>query len=310
LDTLTDNNELKLILNANVQYYSKSPQILSFLLHSVAQNSYFEGGGYFIKGGSYNLSKYLADTIEKNGGEIITKANVIKAKEYQVTYTHKNQNMTVDTNFIISNISPQDTYRLFEIDYKEYRQIAKSITTIYLGFSKNLRNVYGDGAYSNFILDELSSQKDFETNRSFVFVDYSQIDSSLVNPEKSFGEICLTDDIKNWDSMDKNEYELAKGQLLDGVLNKLEKYYPNIKELVELAEVATPKTMIRYIKSPNGTAYGYEPTPKQFFRIPKLKSDKIDNLYFVGQFVIAGGFSPTISSGFMCYESVKAENKG
>jgi phytoene dehydrogenase-like protein len=62
-----------------------------------------------------------------------------------------------------------------------------------------------------------------------------------------------------------------------------EVYYPNIREIIEFIEVATPK---------------------QFFRIPKVQSDKIDNLYFAGQFVISGGFSATILSGFMCYEKI------
>lgn len=304
LDMLSDNEELKLILNANVQYYSDSPSNLSFLLHCVAQNSYFSGGGYFIKGGSYNLSKYLADVIEQNGGKVVTRANVIKASNGEVTYEHKNQTVTVQADIVISNVSPQDTYKLFGLEYKEDRSISTSITTIYFGFSKNLRDVYGAGAYSNFIFDDIDSCGDIGTKQPIVFVDYSQIDSQLVSSDKSFGEVCLIDRLANWDGLDESEYESAKRRLLEEALVKLEKYYPSITNYIEFAEVATPKTMIRYTKSPNGTAYGYDPTPEQFFRMPKIKSDKIDNLYFVGQFVIAGGFSPAISSGYMCYEQI------
>jgi all-trans-retinol 13,14-reductase len=309
LNLLTDNDELKLILNANVQYYSDSPKHLSFFLHAIAQNSYYTGGGYFIKGGSYNLSKFLADTIEKNGGSVIVGANVVKATKNQIEYEHKKQNLTVDTDIIISNISPTDTYRLFDLNYPDNKQIAKSITTIYIGFSKNLKSVYGERAYSNFILDTLSNDEDFSSKQSFVFVDYSQIDSGLVNSEKSFGEICLSDDMVNWWDLVGDNYKSAKERLLSDILDKLEQYYPNIKEYIEFAEVATPKTMMKYLKSPNATAYGYEPTPKQFFKIPKSKSDKINNLYFVGQFVIAGGFSPTITSGYNCYKEIIAQSK-
>jgi phytoene dehydrogenase-like protein len=69
--------------------------------------------------------------------------------------------------------------------------------------------------------------------------------------------------------------------------------------------MATAKTMQRYLKTPNGTAYGFAPTPKQFFRIPKVRSDKMDNLYFVGAWVIGGGFSPAITSGWMCAEEIE-----
>jgi len=89
--------------------------------------------------------------------------------------------------------------------------------------------------------------------------------------------------------------------------NKLTEKFPNdqnIKELVEYSEAGTSKTVQRYIKTPHGTAYGFKPTPQQFFRIPKTKSDKINDLYFVGQWVIAGGFSPAVISGGLCYEAI------
>jgi all-trans-retinol 13,14-reductase len=311
LNGFTDNEELKLILNANVQYYNDTPATLSILLHAVAQNSYYEGGGWFIKGGSYCLSEYLASIITDNGGDVIIKADVIKATKESVTYRYKNEDITIKVDKVISNISPQDTYKLFDMEFAEEKQIAESILTVYLGFSKNLRELYPDGGYSNFLLDSLTSQDDFSamvkqdvTTKDFVFVDYSRVNSGLTSAEKSFGAVCVTDELKNWDILDKEGYKEKKGRLLEHVLERLEKHYPNIKEIVEYAEVATPKTMQRYVRTPNGTAYGYKPTPLQFFRRPKIKSDKIDNLYFVGQFVLAGGFSPAISSGSMCFDVI------
>jgi all-trans-retinol 13,14-reductase len=295
LDELTDNEELKLILNANVQYYDDSPDTLNFLLHGVAQSSYYQDGGYFIKGGSYKLSEYLAEVIKQNDGKIMTKATVIKATTKSVSYSHKNEETTLNADIVISNISPQDTYKLFDIPYREKMQIAESMTTIYIGFSKNLQEVYGKGAYSNFIIDN---------ENPFVFVDYSQIDAGLVDVSKSFGEICLMDKLERWDKLNQEDYKKQKALVWEKCLESLEIHYPNIGEIIEFVEVATPKTMVRYTKTPNGTAYGYKPTPKQFFRIPKVQSDKIDNLYFAGQFVISGGFSATILSGFMCYEKV------
>lgn len=52
LDSIIDNEELKLILNANMQYYHDSADEFSFLYHSVAQYGYYKGGGWYIKGGS------------------------------------------------------------------------------------------------------------------------------------------------------------------------------------------------------------------------------------------------------------------
>lgn len=312
LDNIIETDELKLLFNANVQYYNDTPDTLSFLLHSVAQYSYYSGGGWFIKGGSQKLSNYLAKVIIDNGGEIITKANVIMCDSNHVSYLRKKETITIHTDAIISNLSPAQTYELFQEEYTESKEIADSLLTIYIGFSKNLKEVYGKKAYSNFIFDEIDSVNGYNTmlqkdivERGFVFVDYSQVDSELTkDSSKSFGVVCLSDFIDEWQELDEDAYTVKKQNLIDKALSKLEIYYPNIKELVEYIEVGTSKTVNRYIKTPNGTAYGYKPTPKQFFKVPNVRSDKINNLYFVGQWVISGGFSPAISSGGLCFDTI------
>ena len=312
LDKIIEDDELKLILNTNVQYYNDNPDTLSFLLHSVAQYSYYSGGGWFIKGGSQKLSDHLAKVITNNAGEIIKSARVTHCDENNVIYTKKNKEIVLNTDTIISNLSPEQTYKLFNEAYTETKEIADSLLTIYIGFSKNLKEVYGKKPYSNFIFDEIGSVNDYNamlkkdiSERGFVFVDYSQVNSALTkDASKSFGVICLSDFIEEWQDLGEDDYKIKKQNLIDTTLSKLEVYYPNIKELVEYTEVGTAKTVQRYIKTPNGTAYGYKPTPKQFFKIPKVRSDKINNLYFVGQWVIAGGFSPAISSGGMCYDAI------
>jgi len=317
LNKLIDDEELKLILNSNVQYYNDSTDTLSFLLHAVAQHSYYSGGGYFIKGGSGRLSDYLAKVISDNGGKVITKAEVVACSSDEVEYIFKKEKYRIKSDKIISNLSPEDSYSLFNQPYKESRVLGNSLLTIYLGFSKNIKEVYGKRAYSNFIFDELTSVEDLNAmmqkemlKRSFVFVDYSQLDSGLTKDKhKSFGAICMMDSLTYWEELDDDAYREQKEALIAVMLKKLERSYPNISELVEYAEVGTAKTVKRYIKTPSGTAYGFKPTPKAFFRIPKVKSSKINNLYFVGQWVIAGGFSPAIMSGGLCYENICKELK-
>lgn len=312
LDNIIEDKELKFILNTNIQYYNDNPNTLSFLMHSVAQYSYYSGGGWFIKGGSGRLSDYLAKVINDNGGKIITKAHVIACYKNNLKYIYKKKTISIETDTIISNLSPEQTYRLYNKEYKEKREIANSLLTIYLGFSQNIKSVYGKGEYSNFIFDDIASvgelniiiKKDI-SQRGFVFVDYSQINSGLCKSRnKSFGAICTIDYFDEWQNLDEEEYQSKKSDLLVSSLRKLEKYYPNISSLVEYAEVGTAKTVQHYIQTPKGTAYGFKPTPKQFFKVPKSKSKEIDNLYFVGQWVIAGGFSPAIVSGGLCFKEL------
>lgn len=197
------------------------------------------------------------------------------------------------------------------INYKETKEYGTSLLTIYLGFSKNLKSIYGKRAYSTFLfkdiktLDELDKKmRDNILNRGFVFVDYSQINSNLAKNGKSFGAIVTTSSIDEWDGLNVIEYKNKKEKVLNHYINELEKEYPNIKDYIEYFDVATPKTIKRYIKTPNGTPYGYAPTNREFFKIPKVKSKKIKNLYFVGQWVFCGGFSPSINSAKLVYDEI------
>jgi len=316
MDSFIENEELKLILNANVCYFTDTIKDFSFLYHAQTQYSFYKGGGWYIKGGSQQLSDYLASIIRDNGGEILTSAEVIKINQNQenstsITYIHKEEEIEVSNDIVISNLAPSSTYQLADISYVEQKKIASSLLSIYIGFKKNLKSVYGKRAYSTFLLRDVKSIEDYDENiqgdiinRGIVFVDYSQIDSGLTDESKSFGVICTTDYFEDWKDLSKEEYKQKKEDVLQSYLNLLEIEYPNIKEYIEFAEVGTPKTIQKYIKTPNGTAYGFAPNNKQFFRTPEVKSKELNNFYFVGAWVVGGGFCPAINSGGMCYHEI------
>ena len=320
MDSLMQNEALKLILNTNIAYYTDTIKDFSFLFHAAAQYAYYKGGGWYIKGGSQKLSDYLASIIQANGGEVITNAEVIKINHSQkkctsVIYVHKNEKIELATDIVISNLAPSSTYRLADVSYTEQKITATSLLSIYIGFKKNLKSLYGKRAYSTFLLRDANSMGDYDKNvqkdilhRGIVFVDYSQIDSGLTDESKSFGAICTTDYLEDWKDLTDDEYKQRKEDVLQSYLALLETEYPNIQEHIEFAEVGTPKTIQRYIKTPNGTAYGFAPNNKQFFRAPEIVSKELNNLYSVGAWILGGGFSPAISSGSMCaHEILKSE---
>ena len=310
---LFKDENLKIILNANMGYYHDSAKELNFLLHAIAQYSFFYGQGWFIKGGSQKLSDYLASFIVQNGGDVITQADVISIKKDFVEYKYKGKSKIQKFDKLISNISPMQTYAMANIEYKNTKPLSNSLLTLYIGFNKNLKTIYGKKPYSNFFFKDVNSLEDFDkyrdikpNKRGFVFVDYSQIDSALTkDKEKSFGAICTSGYLKEWECLSDDAYKAKKEELKESYLAELEKYYPNIKEYVEYAEVATAKTMQRYLKTPNATAYGFAPNVGEFFKIPSVESKKIKNLYFVGQWVLGGGFSPAINSGKLAYDAIK-----
>ncbi len=317
IKTYIKNEQLILILNGNVFYYNDSPQTLSAIYHAFAQYSYISEGAHFIKGGSIQLSNYLASCITRHGGEVIKQAMVTRIHESKgrvtgVSYVRRGKSYKVETDRVISNASPGLTYKqLLGYDYQERRIVADSLCSIYIGFSKNLKSVYGKRPYASFFhgevtsIDQLPSYAYENTQkRPFCFTDYSQIDSGLSRPEKSCGNITTMDSIQHWEGLSEAEYLAKKDQLANDFIDRLEEDYPGIREFIEFYEVGTAKTVNRYTLSPNGSAYGFKPTPKQIaFRHP-IVSQKVKGLFFTGAWVFGGGFSPSIYAGSLTANAV------
>jgi len=324
LDKNIKSEELKLIIQGNLAYYSDDPYRMSLLYFSVAQSSYIGGGGHFIKGGSQKLSNYLANEIEKGGGQVLLGKKVIsiliennKASgvEYTDAFNSSLKSKKVCAQYIIGNaaiplikkmLPPVQAEKLGEkIDGLEE---ACSLITVYIGFNKNLKE-WGVKNYSTFLFgDEVKSIKDVaKINQSkdwekkpFVFVDYSQIDAGLCENNKSIGVICGVDYLKDWENLTKEQYKLEKEKTAKILFNRLEKNFPGISQLIDYYEVGTAKTIQSYTLNPKGTPYGYAQTPEQSGKNRLPSKSPINNLYFASAWSNpGGGFTGAIIGGFL-----------
>jgi hypothetical protein len=120
-------------------------------------------------------------------------------------------------------------------------------------FNKPLREL-GNAFYSTFVFDgSIRSQTDISgnnrgdfTKRIFTFIDYSQIESGLVNGNKGVGGLCCIDYIKDWEELGKQEYHAKKEQVASVFISRLEKLIPGIKNVIEYYEVAISAAIRRY----------------------------------------------------------------
>ena len=328
LDSIIQDDDLKLLLQANLQYYHDDPYSMSLIYFSAAQASYFKGGGNFIKGGSQKLSNYLAKVIIDNDGEvllgykvdkILTKGKLAVGVEYKKTFGENLETKKVFAIKIIANnampnvinLLPKENQDLLNKKTKNLEQSC-SIISIYIGFKKEIKNLNNKN-YSTFIFDQsVKKQGDMMENykgsfekRNFVFVDYSQIDSGLAPAGKSFGAICTLDYLEDWKDLNNEEYKKKKEAVAKILFKRLEKLIPGITEAIDYYEVGTSRTIARYTLNPKGSVYGFAQTPKQagMFRIPN--KSPIKNLYFASAWTMpGGGFTGAILSGWFCAKKI------
>lgn len=324
LDKYFKDNKIKNLLCANIGYFSDDAYQLDWFYYAAAQHSYFNSGK-FIKGGSQVLSNQLADIIKSRGGEVrlladVQKINVDGSRATGVVYQDRKtkEMITVETDTVIANCAPQNIFNGNMVP-KEYREpsiekleIETGLYTIYIIFKKKLSELYPGNAYSTFLWDDkaveapLSNIKEMYTHdvehRGFVLCDYSAIDSGLVpeGDERSFAVLCTVSNMKEWENLSQEEYKAKKERVMQNAFDRLEKHYPGIKEQIEYAEMSTPKTAQRYLKTPEGTAYGFKQNRYlKRSRAPR-RASQIKNMYYASAWNFpGGGFTGAIISGYL-----------
>ncbi|PIE44685.1 MAG: hypothetical protein CSA45_05705 [Gammaproteobacteria bacterium] len=330
LDSIIADDELKLALQANLSYYHDDPYSMSLNYFGVAQASFFAGGGHFIKGGSQQLSSHLAKVITDSGGEVLLATKVteiivendcavgVVVQKTVAGEGDKQQRIngkTIIANTAVPNVLdllPEKQRQLFASKIGKL-QIAASILSVYIGFKQEVKAL-GNRHYSTLVFANKTKQlKDvFPQNRSddfsekpFIFLDYSQIDSGLAPQGKSVGVITVTDYIAHWQDLNEVDYQAKKAEVAKILLQRVEQLIPGISDAVEQLDVATPKTIRRYTLNPQGTAYGYAQIPAQAgqYRLPN--KSPVKNLYFASAWVNpGGGFTGAILSGWFCADEV------
>jgi len=331
LDKYFKSEELKLILQGNLLYYHDDPYSMSMVFFAKAQSSFIDKGGYFIKGGSQNLSNALARVITENQGTLlpgkrVNQIIVENGRAVGVRFSDAFNTRLKSEVFHANHIIHSGALPLLAdlMDGAAAEKIKKKIAglvpscslfCVYLGFSSEPKSL-GNNRYSTLIYgDNVKGLKDIHDNfygpweqRSFAFVDYSQVDSGLAPEGKSFGVLCTADKLKPWEELDETEYRKKKDEAAWILINRLEKTIPGITELIETYEVGTPGTIKKYTLNPSASPYGFAQTPSQVgFKRPFYRSP-VKNLWLSGIWTFpGGGFTGAIVSGFLCGLKVRKQ---
>jgi all-trans-retinol 13,14-reductase len=323
LDKHITNENAKLDLVAHIAYWGDDPYTLSMFYFGLPFSGFVENGGYFIKGGSQQLSNYLAAYIEKQGGsvllgkkveKIVTEKGRATGVTFRDSFNEGLEPVTIPCDNVVANCAIPIVPALLDEPYAgslKQKINAKtnscSLLCLYLGFNTDVE-AFGVKYYSNYFRGVgVKTLKDIKPNnlddwskRSFIFVDYGKVDAQLAPPDKSEGVICAVDYLKNWEGLSKDDYKAKKEEVAQVLLQRLEKQFPGIRDSIEYYEVSTPKTIQRYTLNPSGSIYGFAQTREQSGTKRLRNNFLIPNLYFASAWAFpGGGFEGSIMGGFL-----------
>jgi phytoene dehydrogenase-like protein len=293
-----NNSFLKKIfqLMAEKQYYLPF-FILIFKIFSFYQS------GYPI-GGSLSFIKKAEEKYVSLGGKINYKSKVIRiiTKDNKATGIELENGSTHNADIIIS--AADGHYTIF--DMLEGKYINKKIENYYNGGLKTFpaimqvsMGVNRDFSYIQntftFPLKEPVKIDEKHTLKSLSLRFYSK-DPTMAPKGKSSINSFFPADYDYWSSLrenDRERYKKEKDRVAIGIIQEIDKRFPGFASEIEIYDVATPATYVRYTNNWMGKFEGWLPDLKGMMTRISKELPGIKNFYMIGQWVFPGGGLPS-----------------
>ncbi|MBC2845921.1 phytoene desaturase family protein [Winogradskyella flava] len=287
---------------------SQTPSFYSFMNFAD-----FGLGTWHPKGGMYEIIKAMKALAESLGVTICTNSNVEKI----VVENARSTAIVVNGNTIVSDIvlsgadyhhseTLLDTkYRQYSESYWEKRTFAPSSLLFYVGFSKKLNHI----EHHNLFFDT-----NFETHAEDIYDNPKWPDNPLfyvnfpsVTDESMAPKDCETGFFLIPIAPGLEDTAELREQYFDIIINRFESLTgQTVRDNILFKESYCVNDFIEDYNSYKGNAYGMANTLMQTaFLRPKLKSKKVDGLYFTGQLTVPGpGVPPSLISGKLAAELI------
>jgi len=252
----------------------------------------------YIKGGSYPLAQRMVEKYMKLGGKLSYNKKVEKIiVENNVTKgVLLTEDTTVSADFVISAADGYSTiFNMLDAKY-----ISKEIDFAYKNWELFTPIVQVSYGVNKFIPSEfpiiINISKELSIGSTKLDNGYSVMnyayDSTMAPGGKTTIVLRYDSPWKLWENMDEKEYYLEKKKIKDEATICLEKIYPGISEFIEVIDVATPKTDVKYTGVKDGAYEGFMPSKDNMMKSLKMQLPKLKNFYMAGQWLFPGGGLP------------------
>jgi phytoene dehydrogenase-like protein len=330
-----DNEAVKCALAANLSYYHDDPATLWWVFFAMAQGAYLQSGGRFVQGGSQRLSSALARAIKAAGGEVLVRRVVssialdAQGRAGAVMHTARDGGdpQTVEGAQIVGNAAPAALAALLPASAAERltdavagRTASISLFALTLGLSKPARE-FGIGAYSTQLLPTgMKRLSDYAQGAALMadepggqmppmsIVDYAAIDSGVPAPPYVLS-ILGPDRLSNWDGSDMDAYRDKRARWQEAIVRYIASFYPDLAANVAASSFNTALSVRQYLNAPNGSVYGFAPTPpRSLWRTPvRSPRTAVPGLYLASAYAGYGGYSGVVQSAGACAEMILRE---
>lgn len=266
---------------------------------------HIKNGGYPI-GGSLNFAKNIESKYNKLGGKINYNSKIDKvivendiAKGIALTNGEKHY-----ADYVIS--ASDWRYTVFHaLEGKYTNQEIEDLHNLkkmkvfesFILLSLGVNDTYENQKHNQIIqFDEPYTLPDGQTVNKIIILFFNFDDTVAPKGKTVVNALIQTNKGEYWEELRKNdieEYKKQKQSVAQKLIDTLESKYKGIKDKIEVQDIATPATVIRYTNNWKGSQQGWFPEADFIVQKPLKKTlPGLKNFYMIGQWIQPGGGLP------------------
>lgn len=333
-DSYLRNPKLKGIVSALWGYFGLPPSKLASLYYILPLIGYLRDGGYYPIGKSQKISDALVRFIEERGGQVKLRTRVkdILVKDHAAFGARTSDGAEYLGRVVVSNANAYDTFHTMvdEKDHlKEYLARMDTFTAslssfqVFLGLKKDLVGEVGIKDTEIFYETGYDTEESYRTalhaeveKGGFGLTLYDNLYKGYSPEGKNTLNIITLQGYDFWKKYEadyfagkKDAYRKEKERQADILIKQVEEtLLPGLSAAIEVREVGTPLTNVRYTGNYRGAIYGWDQTldNSEPRRLPH--DTPVKNLYLAGAWTRpGGGYGAVIPSGLQCFAQIMAE---
>jgi all-trans-retinol 13,14-reductase len=331
VDTRIRDPKLKAILCAQWVYYGLPPSQISPFYSALPAIGYLEGGGYYPVGRSQKISDALTGFIRSHGGTVKLGMRVreIVTKDGAAVGVRTAGGEEYTSRVVVSNADARETFVTMlqkEPSLQEYAQKLEPLGSslacfqVFLGLKRDLVREIGikDSevfAFAGYDMDEEYRQmRDADlSGGGFALAMYDNLPEAFSPKGKNTLNILALQGYDHWQKYEadyfrgsKSAYNTEKEEMADVLIDAVEKrLLPGLREAIEVKEIGTPLTNVRYTSNYHGAIYGWDQTPQNSGQKRVSHTTPLKNLYLAGAWTRPGhGYGGVIGSGLECFGEI------
>jgi all-trans-retinol 13,14-reductase len=336
LDSHIKNPKLKAVVGGLWGYFGLPPSKLASLYYILPVMGYLQGGGYYPIGRSQKISDALRRFIEERGGKVLLKTRVEKilVKDHAAYGVKTADGAEYPGRVVVSNANAYDTVHKM-MDEAEFLKaylarldtfsVSLSSFQVFLGLKKDLVGEVGIKDSEIFYETSYDAEEGYRQalnaeveKGGYGLTLYDNLYRGYSPEGKNTINIITLQGYDPWKKYEadyfagkKDAYRREKERMADVLIQKVEEtLLPGLRKAIEVREVATPLTNVRYTSNTRGAIYGWDQTldNSEPRRLPH--KTPIQNLYLAGAWTRpGGGYGAVIPSGLQCFAEIMEEWK-